>query len=191
MSQREPDAARAILTARARSLARPTATAPTGEELSVVGFEAGGEAFAIEARYAHEIVRLRHLAPVPGAPAAVCGVTTYRGEILAVVDVRATLGHRAGGLADLLWVIVIGAAMPEFGLLADRITGVEAIGATGLRPLAADASARARRLARATTERAALVLDGATLLADQELFAPRDGAAPATANEQTASRRRV
>ncbi len=182
MSQREPDAARAILTARARSLARPTATAPTGEELSVVGFEAGGEAFAIEARYAHEIVRLRHLAPVPGAPAAVCGVTTYRGEILAVVDVRATLGHRAGGLADLLWVIVIGAAMPEFGLLADRITGVEAIGATGL---------RARRLARATTERAALVLDGATLLADQELFAPRDGAAPATANEQTASRRRV
>ncbi len=189
MSQRGPDAGRAILAERARLLARPAAAAPAGEELVVAEFEAGGEAFCIEARYAHEIVRLRHLAPVPGAPAAVRGVTTYRGEILAVVDVRAVLGQPAGGLADLLWVVVIGDAAPEFGLLADRVTGVARIGASELRPLAAGISAPARRLARAMTERAALVLDGAALLADPELFAPRDSAASAVGNATDDGRR--
>jgi chemotaxis signal transduction protein len=121
---------------------------------------------------------------VPGGPAAIRGVTTYRGEILAVVDVRAALGHPAGGLSDLLWVVVVGADAPEFGLLADEVTGVERVGASELRPLAAEASAPARRLARAMTERAALVLDGAALLADPELFAPRDGASRGTPDGQ-------
>lgn len=173
---------RAILVERARSLARVPAAPPEGEELLVVAFTVGDEAFCVEAAHVREVVRLRQLTAVPGAAVAVRGVTTYRGEILAVVDPRAALGRPAGALADLLWIVVLGSAEPELGLLAGEVSGVGAIRVPELRPLPAEASPRARRLARAVTERAVIVLDGAALLADPELFAARDDAAAGDAD---------
>lgn len=164
----------AILVDRARSLARMPAAPLEGEELLVVAFTVGDEAFCIDAAHVREVVRLRQLTPVPGAAAAIRGVTTYRGEILATVDVRAALGRPVGALADLLWTVVLGSATPELGLLAGEVSGVVAIPVPALRPLPAEASPRAQRLARAVTDRATLVLDGAALLADPELFAARD-----------------
>lgn len=170
------DPARAILAQRARALARRKETAPAGEELIVVGFTVGDAAFCIEALYVREIVRLRHVANVPGAPVAVRGVTTYSGEILALIDVRAALGLPDGGLRDLLWVVVVGTRAAEFGLLADSVTGVTAIRVDQLQRLAQGSSVTALRLARTVTPQAAVVLDGAALLSDTELFAGHESA---------------
>ena len=164
-------AARAILGERARLLARrPTAPAD-GETVAVVAFITGGESFAIETAFIREIVRLRHLSPLPRGPAAVRGVTTYRGEILPVLDVRVVLGHPAEGLADLIRILVLGRAGPEFGLLADEVAGAGSLPTRDLLALPAEISARAKRYLRAMTPDAMLVLDGAALLADPEFFA--------------------
>lgn len=177
MTELDTDATRALLAERAHALARRAESAPAGEELTVVGFSIGDEAFRIEAQLVREVVRLRHLAKVPGAPVAVRGVTTYRGEILALVDVRAALGRPDAGLADLLWVVVVGTAAAEFGLVADSVAEVTSVRVDELRPLPGEASAAAWGRARAVTADVALVLDGAALLADAGLFTLSEGTA--------------
>lgn len=164
---------RAVLAERARSLARVPLAPPEGEELMVLAFSVGEEAFGVEAAYVREVARLGHITVVPGTPPAVRGVTTHRGEILALVSVPAALGRPSERLTDLLWVVVLGQRAPEFGLLASDVSGVTPTPVRALRPLPGDASADTRRLGRALTEGAALVLDGAALLADQRLFAQR------------------
>ena len=175
-------AARAVLSERARLLARRPSPPESGDMVAVVTFLVGGESFAIETTFVREIARLRHVAPLPRGPAAVRGVTTYRGEILPVLDVRAVLGHPAEGLPDLIRVLVLGAAGPEFGLLADEVAGTASIPARDLLALPAEISVRARTYLRALTPDATLLLDGAALLADPELFATRDGASAGDAD---------
>lgn len=173
MSELEPGAAHAVLAERARALARPLERPPEGEELGVVAFSVRQETFCIEASYVREVVRLRHLAAVPGAPPAVRGVTTYRGEILATLDIGMVLGRRSGGLADMLWLIVLGNDTPEFGLIADEVGDIARVRLDDLRPPSEDASPATRRLVRGIAADALIVLDGAALLADLELFMPR------------------
>lgn len=177
MSELDAGAAHAVLAERARALARPLERPRDGEELRVVAFSIRQEAFGIEASYVREVVRLRHLAVVPGAPLAVRGITTYRGEILAILDIGMVLGRQSGGLADLLWLIVLGNGTPEFGLAADEVGDVAGIRLDQLRPSSEDA-ASIRRLTRGIAADARVVLDYAALLADPELFMQRN-AAPA------------
>jgi len=162
---------RAILAERARLLARRPPPPPEGEELSVVTFVVGGESFCVEMGYVREVVRLRHVAPVPGAPPAVLGVTTYRGEILAVIDVRRLLGRPVGALADLHRIVVLGTAAPELGLLADEVVGATSLRVADLQPLSTSRGGPGGRVARAVTPDAVLVLDGGALLADSDVFA--------------------
>lgn len=163
-------AARVVLAERARRLARRPSQPESGDTVAVVVFLTGGESFAIETTFVREIVRLRHVAPLPRGPTAVRGVTTYRGEILPVLDVRAVLGHPTEGLADLIRVLVLGRAGPEFGLLADEVAGTASILARDLLAIPAEISTRARRYLRAMTPDATLLLDGAELLADLAIF---------------------
>lgn len=171
-------AARVVLAERARRLARRPTPPESGDTVAVVAFNTGGDSFAIETTFVREIVRLRHVAPLPRGPTAVRGVTTYHGEILPVLDVRSVLGRPAEGLADLIRVLVLGHAAPEFGLLADDVAGTASIPARDLLAVPAEISAWAKKYLRAVTPDATLLLDGAALLADPGLFASaqtRDG----------------
>lgn len=174
MNVTDDERGRAILIERARALAQAPAAPSAGEQLLVVELSVGEEDFSIDAAVVNEVVHLRHLTAVPGAPAAVRGVTTYRGEVLAAVDVRPVLGRPVGGLSDLPWLVVLGGEAPAFGLLAGRVSDVASIPVESLRPLSVDAPAAARRLARGVTDRAVTVLDGAALLAEAGIFAPAD-----------------
>lgn len=184
MSAAGPGAARSVLAERARALARPLERPPEGDELSIVAFSLAGEVFGIDARYVREVVRLRHLATLPGAPPAVRGVTTCRGEIVPAVDVGALVRPRGRGLGDLLWLIVLGTATAELGLLADAISGVAHVRLDGLRALSEDAPPAARRLALGIAAGAATVLDGAALLAEQDLFMTRPTPATERSGDQ-------
>lgn len=176
---REPS--RTVLAERARVLARPLERPRSREELVLVTFSTGGETFALEAAFAREVVRLRHLVTVPGAPAAVRGVTTYRGEVLAALEVRSLLGRPGEILADLLWLIVLGETAAELGLLASEVSDVTRVGTEEVRPLPKTDPARGRRWTRGVTAGGTVVLDGAALIGDREIF--RAPTAPAGAGQ--------
>lgn len=187
MTGPEVEPAQSILTARARALARPLERTPEGDELPALAFSIRSEAFVIEASFVREVVGLRAVVGLPGAPQAVRGLTTYRGEILPAIDLGAVVGLPGGGLGAALWLIVLGTEAAEFGLLADEIAGVTRVRADDLRPLPEDAAPAARRLARGITADAATLLDGAALLAATDLFmtptTPPAGAADAEGRE--------
>jgi purine-binding chemotaxis protein CheW len=166
---------RAVLVARATELARRGTAATTGEMLNLVAFRAGAGSFSIETRYVRDVIRLRQLSPVPGAPHAVLGVTTHQGEIIAVVDILSALGIDAVQLRDAHWLILLGVGSVEFGVTADEILGsVDIAGAELLSPeRSSDASSV---FIKAVTSSAIALLDGDALLKSEQFFRPSAGA---------------
>lgn len=59
---------------------------------SVVTVRAGTRLFAISANDAYAIHRLGTVAPVPGAPPGITGLTIVNGRVSAVIDFHARLG---------------------------------------------------------------------------------------------------
>src|SRR5688572_32040879 len=127
------DAAREVLEARARQLAQEAVEPPrAGEVLELVGFALAGERDGIESRFVCEVARLTRFTPVPGTPPFVLGVTSLRGEILALFDLRHLLGVVAEGVTDLGRIVVLGEHRREFGLLADFASEILYVPGTSL-----------------------------------------------------------
>lgn len=109
---------RAILRERARLLALDEARArePAGEALSVVSFTVGGGRYALGLEFVREVMELASLTPLPGVPAFVRGIFSWRGDVRSAVDLAAFLGE-AGALTDLTRVILVEHKRMEIGLL--------------------------------------------------------------------------
>jgi len=166
---------RALLIARATDLARRGPAAITGEVLNLVAFRAGAGSFAIETRYVRDVIRLRQLSPVPGAPPAVLGVTTHQGEIIAVVDILRVLGIDAVQLRDAHWLILLGGGAVEYGVTADEILGSVDIASAELMAPERISSASGVFI-KAVTGDAIALLDGDALLTSDQFFRVSAGA---------------
>lgn len=169
----EPSSHRAkkILEERARKLAlSPDADQPELKTVEVLTFKLGREQYALETRFAREVIRLADFAVIPGAPQYMIGVTNLRGDILPVFDLMLLFGLTARGLMDRSRVIVLGAANPEFGIIADSVQEVSRASLEELLPNQVFDEERARECVRGVTRDAMIVLDGDALLSDQRLF---------------------
>lgn len=159
-----PDArARELLEARARVLARPLAPDHPGATLSLVTFGLVEETYGIEARHVCGVFRLTDLAPLPGADAAVAGLTGWRGELLTVLDLRVLLGLPGAGLDDRVWVVAVGRERPVFGLLARAVRDLVTVRGDQMSPPRDPGDAR--RLVRGVTRDAVQVVEIESIMA--------------------------
>ena len=163
-----PAQVRAIMNARARKLAARPAPA-TGDQLALAIFELAGERYAVELRWVHEVARLTDYTPVPGTPDYIVGLTSLRGEILAVIDLRRLFELTTSGLGDQSRLVVLGDRHGEFGILVDRALGAATIPAAGVLVTPPGIARTARSCVRGVTEDALIVLDGKALLSDPRL----------------------
>jgi len=162
-----PESRRLLLEARARQLARvPDEPARAGELLELVGFVLAGGRYGIESRFVREVARLARFTPVPGTPAFVVGVTSLRGEILALFDLRQLLGVVTEGVTDLGRIVVVGEHRREFGILADAASEILYVAATSL---AQPDAAWARAYVRGVAPDGLIVLSAEALLSDPQL----------------------
>ncbi|RKP46456.1 chemotaxis protein CheW [Trinickia fusca] len=160
-----PDTLKAILEARARSLAAEPPL-PRGNGVEILAFKLAQEHYAIETTWVREVLVLRDLVPMPSTPAFVLGVVNVRGKIISVLDIKTFFELPEKGLTDLNRVILLSDGAMEFGLLADVIEGVRFIEADDLQPpLPTLTGIRAEYLMGITRQRQ-VVLDGRKLLAD-------------------------
>ncbi len=162
---------RALLTERAAALA--VAGGRSGAARNVVqvaAFTLASERYAVEVGFVREVVRLAELTLVPGTPDFVMGLTTLRGEVLAIFDLRRLLGVPVRGVTDLSRVVVLGAERAEFGVLADTIIGLVDLDVGEVLEPAASLVGRGRSLVRGVTRDALVLLDGAALLGDSSLY---------------------
>ena len=167
-----PEQALAVMDERARALARVPARDPEPSEiLEVASFTLAGESYAIETRYITRVVRLTDFTPVPGTPDFLGGVLNLRGEILALVDLRAYFGIPSMGLTDLSRIIVLGLERNEFGIMADQVDEVSTLRVDEVLDTPATLpGGGGRALLLGVTADARIVLDGAALLADKALY---------------------
>jgi purine-binding chemotaxis protein CheW len=161
--------ARAVLEERARLLAEPVQQPFSGERIELATFVCATERYALEVRHVLEIIRLEDFTPVPGAPDWLLGVTSLRGEILAIADIRKFFGLPERGVTDLARVLVLGRGGPELGVLADATDEIVSVPVADL--LAPESTAGiSHQYLRGVTRDGLIVLDGTALLADENLY---------------------
>ncbi len=172
--------AQEVMDARARRLARRAAEAPVGEVLQVLTFALGRERFAIETRFVREVAKLSEFTPVPATPSFVVGIIGFRGDVLALVDLRRFLGREQVGLSDLSRVVVLGLEHAELGVLADAVESLEPLPVSSLSEAPESVARIGREHLRGVTRDALILLDGATLLEDPRLVVDDTEAATIT-----------
>jgi purine-binding chemotaxis protein CheW len=140
------------------------AEAPDGLELGLlpgaVGHRylvarASGQRIAISLDETREIIAVKTLTRLPGAPVWVAGLLNVRGSVITVIDVDA----RLGGAAAEGPVVIVEQGGRTFGL---RVSGVEAVHLATEAPLAIEAARSADGVVSGMVpvgDAAALVLD--------------------------------
>jgi purine-binding chemotaxis protein CheW len=132
-----------VLAARARLLARPfDAAAPEGGTLQMLGFEAGGDRFALPAESIVTVISAVQPTLIPGMPSWLVGAVGVRGRVVAVVNPDRFLGTPPGPdePAARSTAVVVANASAEVALLVDRLDPVESVASTATRPLPAGSS---------------------------------------------------
>jgi chemotaxis signal transduction protein len=85
----------------------------------------GGYRFAVEVRYAREVVVFDEYTIVPLAPAHLLGVANLRGNIMPVVDIRPLLGMTPAAAGREVRALVVERDGVQAGLLIDEVLGLE------------------------------------------------------------------
>lgn len=134
-------------------------TEELGDEHRYLVARTAGQRVAIALLSAREILTVRAVTRLPGAPSWIAGLVNVRGSVLTVVD----MGARLGGTPSAGPVIVIELEARRFGLRVDAVDGVErATGEVQQVEEARSAQGAVNGLATLPTG-AALVLDVAAL----------------------------
>lgn len=89
-----------------------------------VTFYLADEIFTLPVIDVQEVVRVTGITRVPHAPFPVRGITTLRGQILPVVDLRLRLGLSEVPTSELSRILVLQSRGRKIGLLVDRVREV-------------------------------------------------------------------
>ncbi|MDB4972660.1 MAG: putative chemotaxis protein CheW [Myxococcaceae bacterium] len=172
---------REILAARARALSLPRDRGgrELGEKYAL--FERSGVRYAIAPRYVFAIAHVLAPTPLPGAAPHWCGVTSSRGELLAVFDLALLLsgGERQVPGADAAalehdtsqrLVMVLGVERRELGVVIDSVLDSRALALESSELARAPAGDSSAQLVLGTMRDGTRVVRGDVLLADPRLF---------------------
>jgi purine-binding chemotaxis protein CheW len=161
------EAAKAILRARARALARPVATQRTSETtIEVVEFRLAHERYAIEQAYVREIYPFRDLTPLPCVQPFFLGIINIRGQIVPVLDIRRFFDLPECGITDLHTVIVFDADDTEMGILADAVVGARSIGTSAIQTSLPTLTGIRSTYLKGVADGSLVVLDAQRIIAD-------------------------
>jgi len=158
-----------ILSERARELARPQREEATGGgSIDILSFVICGETYAVETAFVVEVLPLRELTPLPGAPEFILGIVYVRGRVLCLNDLSRFFGLPQKGLSERDKVVVLRKGEMEIGVLAEAIVGTRALARQDIRALPAEGQA-GHGLLKGVTPDGTSVMDGAVILDDPRL----------------------
>lgn len=165
---RTPEEAQTLLDTRARELARPIVPERASDTLlEVARFRSGGQDYALETRFVHEVLRTVELTPLPGAPPLLRGLILLRGEVLPVVELAPLFGRPVSGRG--LGVLLMGLGRADLGVSVEEVEEVALISRDALLPPPATLAAEAARLVSGIHREGTLLLEGEALLGDSRL----------------------
>jgi purine-binding chemotaxis protein CheW len=129
-----------VLEDRARALAqRGDDVDIAGERLDLLVFCCGSDRYGVDLRDVAEVLPPSNPAAVPFTPPAVLGVTSYRGRIIAVIDIPRLSSSAPRERAEPGLIVVL-ACEAALGIRADSLIGIERVDVQAVRQPAEDES---------------------------------------------------
>ena len=160
-----------LLKERARTLAQEDVEVYAGlQYLEVVEFRLAGEVYGIETSYIREVYPLKELVPIPGTPPFFLGITSVRGQILSVIDIKRFFDLPDKGLTELDKVVIVRSGEVELGIRADVVLGMWSISRGDIQPSLPTLIGVRDKYLRGVTKDAVIILDIQKLLADENLI---------------------
>jgi purine-binding chemotaxis protein CheW len=160
-----------LLKERARTLAQEDVQVYAGlQYLEVVEFRLAGEVYGIETSYIREVYPLKELVPIPGTPPFFLGITSVRGQILSVIDIKRFFDLPDKGLTELDKVVIVRSGEVELGIRADVVLGMWSIPRGDIQPSLPTLIGVRDKYLRGVTRDAVIILDIQKLLADENLI---------------------
>lgn len=157
-----------LLKARAKTLSQEAGQIDVEQQyLEVVEFLLAGEGYGIEASYVREVYPLKELVPVPGTPPFFLGITSVRGQILSVIDIKRFFDLPDKGLTELDKVVIVRSGEVELGIRADIALGIRKIPLEDIQPSLPTLTGIREKYLRGVTKEAVIILDIQKLLADE------------------------
>ncbi|WP_024303753.1 chemotaxis protein CheW [Pseudogulbenkiania sp. MAI-1] len=136
----------------------------------VLAFSLGEESYGIAPHYVVEVAPLRQFTPLPGTPPFVLGIVNLRGRIVSVLDLRVLFEIPKRGLSERNHLVLLQHGGMEFGVLADRILGMQWVSPHTLQPALANLAGIRQAYLQGVTPEQWVILDGARLLGDEQLL---------------------
>lgn len=169
----------AILRQRAAALAQPhePSLPKLVERIQVVEVSLLPDRYGFLLSQVGEVARLKQLTPLPGVPAFVAGITTLRGRVLSVLDLRRYLGITSPGITRLDKFVVLRHAERELAVLVDEVGKVLTLAKDDLQAEVAGMSAPLARVLVGVSRDHLVVVDAERLLGEERLVVGRPGAA--------------
>jgi len=103
----------------------PAESQPGARQAQACLVKLAGTRFAVEVRYAREVVVFHELTLVPLAPPYLLGVVNLRGSVMPVVDVRPFLGLEAARATREARGLVVECDGAHAAILIDEVEGLE------------------------------------------------------------------
>jgi purine-binding chemotaxis protein CheW len=157
----EEDAFGDVLERRAREYARiPEESSDAQEEQEdVLQFSLGPDTYAIPCSEIEEVLPMQNLVPLPQTPRSILGISSNRGLLFVVLDIKRVLNIPASELTTMHRVIVIRHELHRVGLLVDVVHGMRGLHSSGVRELPAELNQTTRRFLRGITPEGVLLLN--------------------------------
>jgi purine-binding chemotaxis protein CheW len=160
-----------VLEQRAALLARvPSSDQRPQARLELLCFQLGAQRCAIEMRFVNEVQKPLPITRLPGAPAHLLGITSLRGEILPVFDVRELLQAGHAERSEAARVLVLGETSLELCVTVDAVYDIRMLACDSVLEASQSRFGLSGAYLRGVTSDALVVLDAAALLADRQLF---------------------
>lgn len=125
----DPDTQQQILRERAavlaKSGAREVSPGSVSSTIEVLQFQVAGERYAFETTYISQVYPVSPITHIPGLPNFVVGIVAAQGDVLSVIDLRSLLELPISGLFEPVSIIALKNETMEFGILAEKILGIE------------------------------------------------------------------
>ena len=137
--------------------------------VNTISFLLASENYAIESEFVKEVYPLKDFTQIPGLPDFFTGVINYRGQILAVIDLKKFFNLPVKGLGELNKVIILHNRNFEFGILADQVLGTRMVPSGDIRPVPLAVTGIGEEYLKGVTGENLIVLNAVRLLEDERL----------------------
>jgi purine-binding chemotaxis protein CheW len=147
----------------------------TGDDIQLVVFRVGSQAFAVNIFEAERILRYQEPTPLPSAPAFLEGVFPFGEQVIPLVDLRKRLGVPAPIREETR--VVLGLEAGPVGVVVDAVLSVRKVSADTISPPSALVKGLAAEYVHGIVVvdgRAVVILAAARLLSSTEQISLRD-----------------